>query len=95
MTTAPVQPNPVKPMADSMLEENQPIKPNLFKKSAIITKAPNQTMVSQADFSFSTSSQVNTPAINSTDNPKKAVAVASMENCSPKISAGILAQSND
>ena len=80
MTTAPTQPTPVNPMAFSILDENQEISPNLLRKSAIITKAPNQTIVSQADFSLSTSSHVNTPAISKTDRPKKAVAVASTLN---------------
>ena len=65
-------------MCVSRLDENHVINPSLFKNVAIIIKAANQTIVSQAPFSAVTSSQVSTPDKSSKLKPIKAVAVALM-----------------
>ena len=70
------------------ISENQPIRPSLFRKEAIITSAENHTTVSHAPFSFKTSSQVSTPDKSSSDKPIKAVVVGLTAKALPKIIAG-------
>ena len=64
---------------------NQGMKPSALSCDAIITSAANQTMVSQAPFSFSMSCQVSTPVSSSTARPTKAAVVALIDNAWPLI----------
>src|SRR5664280_1465490 len=69
-----------------MLLLNQGIMPSLFRKLAIITRAANQTNVSQAPVSAFTSSQVSTPERRRTARPTRAAVVAFRSpNCLAKI----------
>ena len=79
---------PVCSMPVLSASENQAIRPSLLRKVAIITRAANQVTVSHALFSFSTSSQLNTPESKSSERPMKAVAVGSTAKALPKSMAG-------
>ena len=76
-------------MPSSMTPENQPISPSLPRKLAIITRAANHTMVSQADFSPRMSSQVSTLVTSRMDSPSSATAVEFTLNSGPNSIAGI------
>ncbi|MNM99005.1 hypothetical protein D3C81_1115530 [compost metagenome] len=84
---------PLAMIAPFMPAENQAITPVLFSCSAIITRAPNHTRVSQALFSDSTSSQLMVPVMIRINRPTKATTVASSENAGPNSMAGTLAHS--
>src|SRR5665647_296342 len=71
-----------------MDSENQPIKPNLPRKVAIITSAANQIKVSQALLALRMSSQLSTPVINSSERPIHAVVVALRSNAGPNSRVG-------
>src|SRR5512133_4390724 len=71
-----------------MLVANQPTKPSLPRKVASITKAANQTRVSQALLALRISSQASTPVSNSSDRPTQAVVVALMSNAGPNNQGG-------
>src|SRR5256885_7055372 len=88
------QSRPLATMAFFMPTANQDTTPSLLSCSASMTRAPNQTRVSHALFSDSTSSQSMVPVMISTNRPRKATTVGSSTKAGPNSICGTLAHSS-
>src|SRR2546427_403898 len=82
------QSRPLATMAFFMPTANQDTTPSLLSCSASMTRAPNQTRVSHALFSDSTSSQSMVPVMISTNRPRKATTVGSSTKAGPNSICG-------